>query len=161
MKILDKIFHRHAEGGKKELSNNDIIRALREEGYFPTKNDDQVMFKINGISFVTGIINNDFVYVRTYYRLDGEHKDEFLRAANAVMRSLVAAKVIILDDNCLVFSVESYIGPEQYKDFVQVAVSIVNDATALLNDELVRMQTETGAVLQNEKIATNADRVLS
>ena len=121
-----------------ELTSQDMLSVIREEGYFPhVEPDGDVSFKIKGTTFTFGTCAKGFVYGRLYYTLKSEDKWPAMLAAQHVELSFVAIKALVVPDNgSLIFSVESLCGTiDLFRVFFNRALSILSDSVGAFADK--------------------------
>lgn len=128
-----------------ELSKDDMLKTLQEEGYFPHKESDgDIVFKIKGTTFTFGTCANGFVYGRLYYSLKKEDLWHAMQAAQDTELSFVAIKVLIHPNSeSLIFSVESLCrDKESFRIFVNRALSILSDSVGKFSDKMKEITAE-------------------
>lgn len=128
-----------------ELSKDDMLKTLQEEGYFPHRESDgDIVFKIKGTTFTFGTCANGFVYGRLYYSLKKEDFWQAIQAAQDTELSFVAIKVLIHPNSeSLIFSVESLCrDKESFRIFVNRALSILSDSIGKFSDRMKEITAE-------------------
>ena len=129
-----------------ELTSEQLLTVIREEGYFPhTEDDGDVSFKINGTTFTYGTCAKGFVYGRLYYNLNGVDKWKALLAAQHVDLSYVAIKTLVVPENdSLIFSVESLCeSPETFKLFFNRSIYILSDSVKAFSQKMHELENNT------------------
>ena len=132
-----------------ELTSEQMLNVIREEGYFPHIEDDgDVSFKIHGTTFTYGTCAKGFVYGRLYYDLNGIDKWKALLAAQHVDLSYVAIKTLVVPDNSsLIFSVESLCGTaETFKLFFNRSIYILSDSVKAFSQRINELENDTECI---------------
>ena len=121
-----------------ELTPQEMLSVIREEGYFPrVEPDGAISFKIKGTTFTFGTCAKGFVYGRLYYTMKREDKWPAMLAAQHVELSYVAIKALVVPENGnLIFSVESLCGTvDVFRVFFNRALSILSDSVGAFADK--------------------------
>lgn len=129
-----------------ELTPEQMLIVIREEGYFPHLEDDgDVSFKISGTTFTYGTCAKGFVYGRLYYNLDRVDKWKALLAAQHVDLSYVAIKTLVVPENdSLIFSVESLCdSSETFKLFFNRSIYILSDSVKAYTQKMQELDNNT------------------
>ena len=130
---------------KTELTDDEMFRIIREEGYFPKKvNDGDIVFRSHDLAFSFGKCADGFVYARLYYRMKEEDRWLALQAAQYTEVSFVAIKVLLVPHKeTLLFSVESLCNDtELFRAFIGRAMSILADSVVRYHKRLKELQVE-------------------
>ena len=107
-----------------ELTPQEMLSVIREEGYFPrVEPDGDISFKIKGTTFTFGTCAKD--------------KWPAMLAAQHVELSYVAIKALVVPENGnLIFSVESLCGTvDVFRVFFNRALSILSDSVGAFADK--------------------------
>ena len=128
-----------------ELTSQEMLSVIREEGYFPrVEPDGDVSFKIKGTTFTFGTCSKGFVYGRLYYTMKREDKWPAMLAAQQVELSYVAIKALVVPENGnLIFSVESLCGTiDVFRVFFNRALSILSDSVGAFADKFHEYESD-------------------
>ena len=131
----------------EKLTDNGMMRILREEGFVPLKGDDgSILLKIQGTVFTFGKNSNGFVFARIAYDLMPERRVQAMQIARQTELSFVAVKVLIIPENDTeLFSVESLCNDtETYRTFIHRSLSILSDSVRFFNKKMCDLEIDGG-----------------
>ena len=146
---------------KTELTDDEMFRIIREEGYFPKKvSDGDIVFRSHDMAFSFGKCADGFVYARLYYRMKEEDRWLALQAAQYTEVSFVAIKVLLVPHKeTLLFSVESLCNdPELFRAFIGRAMTILADSAVRYHKRMKELQ-EDADVCEGDCEDTDSDKV--
>lgn len=92
----------------QSLTMRKIFVHMMENGYFPTFEDNCILFDISGNTHVLEY-DNGVLTLRTFFSIDREGYEIFLEASNSAMLKSLMVKPVVMDDTkSIMFSCETF-----------------------------------------------------
>lgn len=123
------------------LTTQDILQAIREEGFFPVAEDNgDVRFKVNGTLLVVSREGKGCVSIRVYFAMDECNSEPAMLAANEIMsRFLLVRTVVSPSGDSIVFCIDSFCpSADVFRKMLPESISLLGDAIEFHHSEMER-----------------------
>lgn len=128
------------------LTGFDIFRYLMENGYYPSYEDDHILFELDGNMAVIEQ-DGDILSLRMFFSIEEKDYDNLLEASNSCMLKTYIVRPVLLDDmKNLMFSCE--VMCSTYRDFKKMFPRM----TGMINEALSIHKQEMKQILITEEI---------
>lgn len=107
---------------------------LRSEGYLPKYTDQEdVIFKVQGRTFIVSIDKDDDQYLRlllpAFHEIEGNlEMNKALRVANLVNQTVKVGKIMIINNNAWAFAEQFIDSTPDIEDFFKRTIKVVTKA---------------------------------
>lgn len=127
------------------LTTQDILQVIKEEGYFPVKEDDgAVRFKVNGTLLIVAMEGSDCVSIRVYYSMEEANLEPATLAANKIMsRYLLVRPVVSHSGDSIVFCIDSFCpNADVFRKMLPESISLLGEAIESHHQEMERIRKQ-------------------
>ena len=128
--------------GHGSLNMRVIFRCMMEDGYYPTFENNHILFNIEDNTAVLEY-EEDILSIRIFFSIEEDEYDLFLEASNAAMLESFIVKPVIMDNmKNIMFSCEMMCDTvKEFKKFFPRAVEYIKEAVAEHKHEMKRLIT--------------------
>lgn len=137
------------------LTTQEILQAIREEGFFPVAEDNgDVCFKVNGTMLVVTRGTSECVSIRVYYAMDEKNSEPAMLAANEIMsRYLLVRPVVSPSGDSIVFCIDSFCpSADVFRKMLPESISLLGETIESHYNEMEKiMKQHSSAVSSMEE----------
>lgn len=133
------------QNSNSKFDTQDILQAIREEGYFPVAEDNgDVRFKVNGTLLVVAREGAGCVSIRVYFVLDESNSEPAILAANEIMsRYLLVRPVVSPSRDSIVFCIDSFCpGADVFRKMLPESISLLGEAIESHHNEMEKIMNQ-------------------
>ena len=115
--------------GQSSLNMRVIFRCMMEDGYYPTFENNHILFNIEDNTAVLEY-EEDILSIRIFFSIEEDEYDLFLEASNAAMLESFIVKPVIMDNmKNIMFSCEMMCGTlREFRRFLPRGIQYLKDA---------------------------------
>ena len=124
----------------RSLNMSGIFRCMMEDGYYPTFENNHILFNIEDNVAVLEL-EEAILSIRIFFSIEEDEYDLFLEASNAAMRESFIVKPVIMDNmKNIMFSCEMMCGTlREFRNFFPRGIQYLKDAIAVHKIQMKRL----------------------